>query len=305
MATSLEGGYALPIEAVPASYPARWFAALACAAVASLVIWAFAASPNIRWSAIGQYLFADQILKGLALTLVLTALAQTIGVTVGVVLAAMTISPNGLPRAVSAIYIWVFRGTPTLIQIIVWFNIGLVFPTIFFGIPMTGIGVTFSTNSVITPLLAAVIALGLNEAAYMAEIVRGGILAIDPGQREASASIGLNHRKTMQFVVLPQALRLIIPATGNELISMLKNTSLVSVIAANELMTSAQQIYAMNFLTIELLMVVSIWYLITTTLATIAQRALERYLNKVTHPAATSPAKRLQNLLHWSHGSKT
>ncbi|MBD9374945.1 amino acid ABC transporter permease [Rhizobium sp. ARZ01] len=232
---------------------------------------------------------AEKIVSGLWLTLFLTVAAQAIGTAGGILLAAMSISPNGLLKAVSAFYIWIFRGTPALIQIIFWFNIALVFPNIFIGVPWTSIGVSYPTNSLITPLVTAVVALGLNEAAYMAEIVRGGLLSVDSGQREAAASIGLTHSKALRYIILPQALRAIIPPTGNELISMLKNTSLVSVIAAQELLTSMQQIYAMNFLTIELLIVASIWYLILTTLATIAQGFLERWLAR-TDRARPKPA---------------
>lgn len=270
----------LPVEAVPARYPGRWASAIACLVLVALLARAFVESPHIQWPAVAEYLTAEAVLNGLWLTIVLTFAAQAIGIGGGIILATMTISPNPVLKSVAGAYIWLFRGTPALIQIIFWFNIGLIFPDIFLGIPWTDIGIKVETNVVITPLIAAVIALGLNEAAYMSEIVRAGIISIDRGQSEAAAAIGLTHGQSMRYVILPQAVRTIIPPTGNELIGMLKNTSLVSVISAQELLTSVQQIYAMNFLTIELLIVASIWYLVMTTIATVAQGYLERFFDR-------------------------
>jgi len=287
----------LPVEAVPARYPGRWASAIACLVVVALLARAFIESPHIQWSAVAEYLTAEAVLNGLWLTIVLTFAAQAIGIVGGIILATMTISPNPVLKAVSGAYIWLFRGTPALIQIIFWFNIGLIFPDIFLGIPWTEIGIRVETNVVITPLIAAVIALGLNEAAYMSEIVRAGIISIDRGQSEAAAAIGLTHRQSMRYVILPQAVRTIIPPTGNELIGMLKNTSLVSVISAQELLTSVQQIYAMNFLTIELLIVASIWYLVMTTIATVAQGYLERFFDRgARRPQRAGPASLLRGL---------
>lgn len=270
----------LPVEAVPARYPGRWASAIVCLVLVALLARAFIESPHIQWAAVAEYLTAEAVLNGLWLTIVLTFAAQAIGIVGGIILATMTISPNPVLKSVAGAYIWLFRGTPALIQIIFWFNIGLIFPDIFLGIPWTDIGIKVETNVVITPLIAAVIALGLNEAAYMSEIVRAGIISIDRGQSEAAAAIGLTHGQSMRYVILPQAVRTIIPPTGNELIGMLKNTSLVSVISAQELLTSVQQIYAMNFLTIELLIVASIWYLVMTTIATVAQGYLERFFDR-------------------------
>lgn len=286
----------LPIEAVPARYPGRWVSAALCLVVVAFIVRAFAESPHIEWSAVAGYLTAQSVMNGLWLTIVLTIAAQAIGIVGGVLLATMSISPNPVLKAVSGIYIWLFRGTPALIQIIFWFNIGLVFPHISLGIPGTDIGFSVETNTVVTPLMAAIIALGLNEAAYMSEIVRSGIISIDRGQSEAASSIGLTHTQAMRYVILPQAIRTIIPPTGNEFIGMLKNTSLVSVISAQELLTSVQQIYAMNFLTIELLIVASIWYLVMTTVATIAQGYLERFFDRGSRTPQTSPLTRLLGL---------
>jgi polar amino acid transport system permease protein len=285
---------ALPINATPARYPGRWLTALACLFLVGCVVDAFVASPNIKWAEVASYFLSQNVLRGLWLTVVLTIAAQSVGIVGGVILASMSMSLNPVLRTISSAYIWLFRGTPALIQIIFWFNIGLVFPHIALRIPATGIGFHVETNTIITPIMAAVTALGLNEAAYMSEIVRGGIISIDRGQSEAAVSIGLTHAQSMRYVILPQAIRTIIPPTANEFISMLKNTSLVSVISAKELLTSVQEIYASNFLTIELLIVASIWYLIMTTIATIVQKYLEQLFDRGSRRSGTGAS----NLFH-------
>lgn len=260
------------------SHPWRVIGGIAALAVLVAIIYAFVSSPNIRWEEVPHFLFYSTILGGVYLTIVLTIVAQGIGTVGGIMLAVMGRSANPVLRAVSAGYVWIFRGTPVLIQIILWYNLALVFPRISIGIPGTNIGFSADTNDVLGPITAAIIALGLNEAAYMAEIVRGGLLAVESGQQDAATSIGMTEGQSMRHVILPQAIRVIIPPTGNELINMLKGTSLVSVIATRELLTSVQQLYAVNFLTIELLMVASIWYLVMSTVASIGQSALERRL---------------------------
>ena len=259
----------LPIDALPARRPGRWIlGALALAAVTAIAI-AFARSPNIQWAEVGGYFLDGRILSGLGMTLLLTVLCMVIGVLGGILLAVMKLSGNPVLQQLSWWYVLFFRGTPVLVQIILWFNLSLVFPTLL-GLP---------TNAVITAFGAALLGLGLNEAAYMAEIVRSGIDSVDDGQSEATAASGLTRAQSLRFVVLPQALRAIIPPTGNQFIGMLKSTSLVSVIATQELLTKAQHIYSQNFLTIELLIVACLWYLLMTTVATILQSLLEQRLS--------------------------
>jgi len=194
-----------------------------------------------------------------------------LGLVLGLVLASMRLSVNPVLRTVSWFYIWLFRGTPLLVQIIFWFNIALVLPTVGIGIPGTEYWWSVNTSTLVTTSVAAVLALGLNEGAYMAEIVRAGIQVVDYGQTEAGLALGMKKGLVFRLIVLPQAMRAIIPPTGNELISMLKNTSLVSVIAAQELLTKAQGIYSMNLLTIELLIVAAVWYLIVTSVLNVGQ----------------------------------
>ena len=270
-----------PYRVVKRKHPGRWVAAVVVLAVLVALVAAFATSPNIHWNVVGQYLTNGSILNGIKLTILLTVVSQAIGIVGGVLLAVMAQSENVVTKSVSGLYIWAFRGTPLLVQIIFWFNLALIFPHLGLHLPGTPVDLTWSTNSLITPVTAAIIALGLNEASYMAEIVRGGLLSVEQGQVEAATAVGMTRMMTLRQVVLPQALRVIVPPTGNELINMLKNTSLVSVIAARELLTSAQQIYATNFMTIELLIVASIWYLVMSSICSIGQSYLERRLRVV------------------------
>jgi polar amino acid transport system permease protein len=199
------------------------------------------------------------------------------------VLAVMRLSPNPLVAATSGFYIWFFRGTPVLVQILFWSFISALYPKISLGIPFGGPEfVHGDANSIITPFLAAILALGLNEGAYMAEIVRAGIISVDEGQTDAASALGMTRLQTMRRIVLPQAMRVIIPPTGNETISMLKTTSLVSVIAYPELLYSAQLIYAVNYLQIPLLLTVCIWYLVVTTILSIGQFYIERHYGRGT-----------------------
>jgi polar amino acid transport system permease protein len=265
-----------PVEAVPARHPGRWAGAVLALVVALWLGYLFATNDNIDWAMVQGYLTVDAIISGLGVTIALTVASMVAGVLLGALFAVMRMSDNPVLRVLSWLYAWFFRGTPVLVQIIFWFNLALLFPTI------GAFGWTVDTNTLITPFIAAVLALGLNEGAYMSEIVRAGIVSIDRGQSEAAQALGLTRGQTMRRIIIPQAMRVIIPPTGNEAISMLKLTSLVSVIAAQDLLTRAQQIYSKNFLVIELLIVVSIWYLLLTTIASIGQHYLERRYSRGT-----------------------
>jgi len=261
---------------VPLRHPWRW---VACAAVAALIIW-FAyivmTNENFQWPLVWKYLFSPEIIRGVLLTIQLTISCMCIGIALGVVVALMRLSSNKLLAYSAQVFIVAFRGTPALVQLIFWFNLSALFPTITIGIPFVGLDLmTVNANALITPVVAANLGLGLCEAAYMAEIVRSGILSVDPGQHEAAAAVGMTRAQTMRKVILPQALRVIIPPTGNQVIGMLKYTSLASVISVTELLASAELIYTRTFETIPLLIVASIWYLALTTLLTVGQRLLE------------------------------
>ncbi len=261
-------------------HPGRWVAAAILAVLVAMFIHFVATAPKLRLDLVAGYLFEESILRGLLLTLELTVIAMLVGVVLGTVLAVMRLSDNPLLRAVGAGYVWLFRGTPILVQLLFWFFLGTVLPQISIGIPFGPSFASVPTNTLITQFTAAILGLGLNEAAYMAEIVRAGIGSVDRGQTEAAHALGMSPWTTYRRIVLPQAGRLIVPPTANETISMLKLTSLVLVIGLPELMTTAQLIYGRNFQQIPLLIVASIWYLVLTTVLTYVQMRIERRMSR-------------------------
>lgn len=237
-------------------------------------------NPGFGWATVGKYLFDTRILGGLVITLELTVIAMIIGFVVGLVVAVMRMSENWLLRAVSGAYIWFFRGTPLLVQLLFWGFSAVLFPRIGLGIPWGPTFIEWNTNDVISLFGAAILGLGLNEGAYMAEIVRAGLLSVPAGQSEASRSMGFSRLHTLRFVVIPQAMKVIIPPVGNEVISMLKTTSLVIVIGVGDLLYNTQQIYAQNLQQIPLLIVASLWYILLTTILTLVQSRLEKKYSK-------------------------
>jgi len=265
------------IEAVPVRHPWRWVAAVVVVIVAASLIRSAINDNAFRWDLFGQYLFDPRIMRGVVKTIWLTAVAMVVGIGLGVVLAVMRLSPNRLVSGSSWLYIWFFRGTPLLVQILFWSFIGALYKRIELGVPFGGPAIiNADANSLISATVAVILALSLNEAAYMAEIVRAGIISVNEGQTEAAQSLGLSRLQTMRLVVLPQAVRVIVPPTGNEVISMLKNTSLASVVAFTELLYSVQLIYSVNYKQIPLLMVAVFWYLVMTSVLYVAQYFIER-----------------------------
>jgi polar amino acid transport system permease protein len=249
----------------------------------AVVVHSVATNPRFQWGVVGHFLFDGRIVHGARITLELTALSMLVGIVLGVVLAVMRLSPNWLVSGSSSFYVWFFRGTPVLVQILFWSFVSALYPKLSIGIPFGGpVFASASANNLIKPFVAGLLGLGLNEAAYMAEIVRAGMLSVDEGQTEAAQSLGMTRLQTLRRIVLPQAMRVIIPPTGNETISMLKTSSLVSVIAYAELLYSAQLIYSVNYKTIPLLMVAAIWYLFFTTVLSIGQYFIERHYGRGT-----------------------
>jgi polar amino acid transport system permease protein len=244
---------------------------------AALFARSLVANPRLNWSVVGQYMFDPTILSGVRLTLTLAIGCMILAIIVGLISALMGMSRSPVLRIVSVLYVWAFRGTPVLVQLIIWFNLALLFPRLSIGIPFGPEIASTDTNSLITPVMAAVIGFTLAEGAFMSEIIRAGIEAVDRGQIEAAQTLGMTQRKVMRKIVLPQAVRIIIPPTGNEFITMLKGTALASVIAVRELLHMGQAIYHVNFEVIELLIVVSLWYLLIVSIATVNQYFLERY----------------------------
>ena len=290
------------ITAVPVRHTGRWVAAVVVLAIAAGIVYTFVTAPNLKWDVVRHYLFHRLILQGVVTTLELTVLAMLIGIVLGVVLAVMRLSPNPVMSWVSWIYIWFFRGTPVLVQIFFWFNLALVLPHIGFGIPLTSIHWEANTNTLVPAFMAATLGLGLNEAAYMAEIVRAGLISVEHGQTEAAQALGMTRSLVMRRIVLPQAMRVIIPPTGNETISMLKTSSLAFVAAVPELFTRSQQIASATFEVIELAIVASIWYLAMTSILTVGQYYLERYFGRGTQRGLPlTPIQRLRRMLVTFH----
>jgi polar amino acid transport system permease protein len=268
------------IKAVPVRRPGRWIAAFVVLLCSASFIRFVVTDTAMKWNVIGQYLFDTRVLDAVVRVIYLAALSMLIGVVLGVILAVMRLSPNPILKSVSWVYIFVFRGTPLLVQITFWYNIAALFPApghvIDIGIPFGPALIHPNANQLITIFVAALLGLGFNEGAYMAEIVRAGIISVPEGQTEAAASLGMSRLQIMRRIVLPQAMRVILPPTGNEFISMLKNTSLAQVIAYAELYFVAEDIASVNFDVPQLLIVISIWYLALTSVAYVGQYFLER-----------------------------
>jgi len=267
-------------HAVPERHPMRWVATAVVAVLAAQLGHMLVTNPNFEWDVVFRYLNTESIGRGLWVTLKLTVIAMVVGIVLGVLLAVCRLSGNWLVRALAAAYIWFFRGVPALVQLIFWFNLSALMPRVSIGIPFGPEFVVWETNSLITPLLAAILGLGLNEGAYMAEIVRGGLMSVDPGQTEAAQALGMSRTRTLFRVVLPQAMRFIVPPTGSQVINMIKATSLVSVIALSDLLYTVQTIYNRTFQTIPLLLVACVWYLVITSILYVGQSFIERHYSR-------------------------
>jgi polar amino acid transport system permease protein len=290
------------IKAIPLRHPWRWVSAVVVLALAAAALYTFAAAPALDWRIVGQYLFFPQILRGILVTLELTVIAMVIGVTLGVLLAVMRLSVNPVVSTVSWFYIWFFRGTPVLVQLFFWYNLALLLPHLSVGIPFTHIQWVGTTNQIVSPFLAAILGLGLNEAAYMSEVVRAGIISVDHGQTEAAQALGMTRVGVMRRIVLPQAMRVILPPTGNETISMLKTSSLAYITTVAELFYVQTEISNANFSVVELLVVASIWYLLMTSILTFGQYYLERHFARGSaHELPLTPLQRFRRMLLHSH----
>ncbi|MER5908947.1 amino acid ABC transporter permease [Streptomyces sp. NPDC001982] len=259
------------IKAVPVRHYGRYVTAVIAIALLVAIIYAFGQG-KINWNAVPEYFFDDRILTGVSKTLLLTVLSMVIGIVGGIVLAVMRLSKNPVTSSIAWFYIWFFRGTPVLVQLFLWFNLGLVFEYINLGPIYKNYWSDF-----MTPLLTALLGLGLNEAAYMAEICRAGLLAVDEGQTEASHALGMSHGKTLRRIVIPQAMRVIVPPTGNEVINMLKTTSLVAAVQYPELFRYAQDIGQNSGAPVEMYFLAAAWYLIMTSVLSVGQYYIERY----------------------------
>jgi len=264
---------------------------IVCGLLALGILISVSTNPNFKWNVVARYFTHETILRGLMLTIFLTIASMVIGTLLGLVLAIMRSSSIKPIAATAGVYITLFRGTPVLVQLIFWFNIAALYPNLTIGIPFTDISTAVDINALMAPITAALIGLSLNEAAYMAEIVRGGFLSVGKGQIEAADSLGMSGSMKMRKVIIPQAMPSIIPATGNQFIGMFKETSLVSVLGVAELLQSAQLIYARTYETIPLLIVASLWYLVMTLALSYPQSLLEKKYSRSTSRLPRKAAK--------------
>jgi polar amino acid transport system permease protein len=268
------------LRIAPVRRPWQWIATAVVVVLLALLLTSVAVNPNLGWKVVGQYLFSRDVIRGVGWTVLLTVLCMVLATVLGVVIAVMRTTGTRVLAAVASLYLWFFRGTPLLVQLIFWFNLALVFPllgpAVFLGEDAGGI----DTNQAINWFLAALLGFGLHEAAYMSEVVRGGFLAVDRGQTEAAESLGMTGGQTLRRVLLPQALRVIVPPTMNQFVNLLKATSLVAFISGADLLSSVQHIYSGNFQVVPLLIVASLWYLAMVSVLTFGQHLLEKRLDQ-------------------------
>jgi polar amino acid transport system permease protein len=270
------------IDAVPLRHPWRWVAAVVIIVLLGLFLYGVATNPSYRWSVFFEYLFNDRILMGVSNTLQLTVYSMVLAIVLGVILAVMRLSANPVFRSVSWVYLWIFRGTPIYVQLTFWGLIPTIYSKIQLGVPFGPSFFQLDLQALSIPFLLATLGLALNEAAYMAEIIRAGISSVPEGQLEASTALGMSWGMAMRRTVLPQAMRVIIPPTGNEVISMLKTTSLVTAVpyTLDLYSIATREIAAREFEPVPLLLVAAAWYLAVTSLLMVGQFYLERYYSR-------------------------
>lgn len=269
------------IHAVPVPRPGRWAAAVVLLVLATMAVHGLVTNPNFRWDAVWMYLRDVNIVKGVGWTLILTFSSMVIAIVLAVALAVMRRSDNPVMRVASWTYIWFFRGTPIYTQLVFWGLISVLYPRLSLGVPFGPEFVEFTTSDLVTASRAAILGLALNEAAYLAEIVRAGLGSVDPGQAEAARALGMKDGSILRRIILPQAMRVIVPPTGNETISMLKTTSLVLAVPFTlDLTYATNAIGNRTFLPIPLLMVAALWYLLITSILMVGQHFVERYYGR-------------------------
>jgi polar amino acid transport system permease protein len=256
----------------------RWLGVAAVALGLAWIAYQVITNPGFQWSIVGRYMLDPTVLQGVAMTIELTFFVMVLGVLIGIVIALMRLSRDPLLNFCAHGYVWFFRGTPVLVQLVFWYNLAALFPQLALGIPFGGPKVfEISATVAISSFTAALLGLGLNEGAYMAEIIRAGLLSVESGQTDASKALGHRPWQTFRVVVLPQAMKAIVPPTGNQVIGMLKYTSLASVVALHELMHSVETIYSRTFETMPLLIVAALWYLILVSILSVVQLFIERH----------------------------
>ncbi|OON82361.1 amino acid ABC transporter permease [Streptomyces tsukubensis] len=262
---------------VPVRRTGQWTAAVLVVLLLAMAVNSVARNKAFQWDVVADYFATTAVLRGLGLTLWLTAVVMVLGFVLGTLLALARLSSNPVLTRVSWGYVWFFRSTPILVQLLFWFNIGALYPRLGLGIPFGPEFLTVRTVNLLGPITVAIIGLTLHEAAYAAEVVRGGLLSVDRGQIEAAQSLGLGRWRRLRRIVLPQAMRSIVPPAGNMLIGTLKGTSIVSVIAVEDLLYSVQLVYHRTYQVIPLLLVATIWYIVVTSVLSVGQHYVERH----------------------------
>lgn len=265
------------LSVVPARRPLRWVAAAVLLVLLAQLVHGLLTNPGWDWPVFRQYFSSEAILRALGLTLQLTAYGTLLGFLLGLVVALMRLSRNPLLVTVGWFYVWVFRSVPLIVQLLFWFNLAYLYDRLSFGVPFGPAVASFPTMDLLGPLGAAVLGLALHQAAYAAEIIRSGIIAVPAGQLQAAASLGIPRRRQLTRIVLPQAMRSILPNAANEVITLLKGTSIVSVMALGELFYQAQVIYGRTGRVVALVMVATVWYVALTGVLSIVQYYVERH----------------------------
>jgi polar amino acid transport system permease protein len=266
--------------AAPVRRPLRWVGVAVVLVLLAQLIHMAVTNPRFQWDVVASWFGARTVVVGLGMTLLLTVIAMTLGIVFGTLLALARMSDNWLLRSLAGGYVWLFRAIPELVQLLFWFNLAALLPRVSLGIPFGPEFVSWQTNDLINALTAAILGLGLLEAAYMAEVVRGGLLSVDPGQSEAAKALGMSSARRIRKIILPQAMRFMVPPTGNNVIRMVKGTALVSVIGMNDLLYSVQLVYARTYETIPLLVVACGWYLVVNSVLFVVQSRLEGFYGR-------------------------
>ncbi|KQX47261.1 MULTISPECIES: amino acid ABC transporter permease [unclassified Streptomyces] len=280
------------IKAIPVRHYGRWVSAVVVVALLGWLVYAFSQG-DVIWDTVWDKVFDPSVISGLWNTIIISVASMALGLVLGILFAVMRLSKNPVTGAVAWLYIWFFRGTPVYVQLLVWFNLSLIFQYIDLGPIYKN-----ETVDVMTPFMVALLGLGLNEGAYMAEIVRAGIQSVDEGQTEAAHALGMSQSKTMGRIVLPQAMRVIVPPTGNEFINMLKTSSLVSAVQYTELLRASSNIGNTAGAVMEMLFVASIWYLALTSVFSVGQYYLERrFARGSTRNLPPTPLQRIKSNL--------
>jgi len=280
------------ISAVPVRHPGRWLAGVIIVAVLVGAIHSVWTNPQFHWSTVRLYLFDVLVIRGIGWTLILTVSSMIIAIVLAILLAFMRQSDNPLFRYVSWVWVWFFRGTPVYTQLVFWGLVSVLYPKISAGVPFGPELFSFTTSDIVTATVAAILGLGLNESAYLAEIFRAGLKSVDSGQMEAAEALGMRKSKVMWRIILPQAMRVIIPPTGNETIGMLKTTSLVLAVPFTLDLTFVTSAIANRvYLPIPLLIVAAFWYLVITSVLMVGQHFVERHFGKGVDNVMKAPVK--------------